>query len=96
MYGVNENNFYYNYLMVYGGIFPTFPEPEHGKTWLLPWQFEIIEQTESLVSIKMSFTDNLAASSNVPEDFNSAPTGLRCEMVVSLDEGKSSLDIDFP
>ena len=26
-YGIDEHNFYYEWLMVYGGIFPTFPEP---------------------------------------------------------------------
>lgn len=35
-YGIGEGNFYYNWLMVFGGVFPTFPEPEHGKTWFLP------------------------------------------------------------
>src|SRR5262249_19770875 len=35
-YGIGAGNFYYNWLMVYGGIFPTFPDAEHGKTWLKP------------------------------------------------------------
>ena len=30
-YGMNDGNFYYDWLMVFGGVFPTFPEPEHGK-----------------------------------------------------------------
>src|SRR6202171_823853 len=33
-YGIEGGNFYYDWLMVYGGIFPTFPDAEHGKTWL--------------------------------------------------------------
>ncbi len=33
-YGMGEGNFYYDWLMVYGGIFPTFPDAEHGRTWL--------------------------------------------------------------
>ena len=33
-YGMKAGNFYYDWLMVYGGIFPTFPDPEHGKSWL--------------------------------------------------------------
>src|SRR5215475_4780159 len=36
-YGIKAGNFYYDWLMVYGGIFPTFPDAEHGKTWLKPW-----------------------------------------------------------
>ena len=35
-YGINGGIFYYDWLMVYGGIFPTFPDAEHGKTWLKP------------------------------------------------------------
>ena len=38
-YGMNAGNFYYDWLMVYGGIFPTFPDAEHGKAWLKPWDF---------------------------------------------------------
>jgi hypothetical protein len=30
-YGINANNFYYDWLMVYGGIFPTFPMPSTAR-----------------------------------------------------------------
>src|SRR3981081_3160634 len=36
-YGIKGGIFYYDWLMVYGGIFPTFPEPEHGQTWPEMW-----------------------------------------------------------
>ena len=36
-YGIKGGTFYYDWLMVYGGIFPTFPDPEHGRTWLKRW-----------------------------------------------------------
>lgn len=58
LYGIGEGNFYYNYLMVYGGIFPTFPVPEHGKTWNLPWTAEILEDSADRVAVKMSYADN--------------------------------------
>src|SRR5712675_3196531 len=35
-YGIKGGSFYYDWLMVYGGIFPTFPDAEHGKAWLKP------------------------------------------------------------
>ncbi len=38
-YGIKGGTFYYDWLMVYGGIFPTFPDAEHGRTWLKPWDF---------------------------------------------------------
>ena len=40
-YGMKGGTFYYDWMMVYGGIFPTFPDPEHGKTWLKPWDFKV-------------------------------------------------------
>ena len=30
-YGMKGGVFYYDWLMVFGGIFPTFPDPEHGR-----------------------------------------------------------------
>ena len=44
-YGMRAGNFYYDWMMVYGGIFPTFPDAEHGKTWLKPWDFRVVKQT---------------------------------------------------
>jgi hypothetical protein len=57
-YGIGAGNFYYNWLMVYGGIFPTFPEPEHGKTWIVPWDFKVITQTPEEITVAMSVVDN--------------------------------------
>ena len=42
-YGIKAGNFYYDWLMVYGGIFPTFPDAEHGRTWLKPWDFTVVK-----------------------------------------------------
>ena len=44
-YGMKAGDFYYDWMMVYGGIFPTFPDAEHGKTWLKPWDFKVVKQT---------------------------------------------------
>ena len=79
-YGIGDGNFYYDWLMVYGGIFPTFPEPEHGKTWFLPWDFEIITETDDVVTIEMSFVDDIRFAS-APSRFSAEPTGLeaRCK-----------------
>ncbi len=35
-YGPRWDAFYYDWLMVWGGIFPTFPEAEHGKSLVPP------------------------------------------------------------
>src|SRR6516225_4356115 len=59
-YGINAGVFYYDWLMVYGGIFPTFPDAEHGKTWLKPWIFKSVRETADEVTVSMSLTDNFA------------------------------------
>src|SRR4030081_1490232 len=43
-YGIKGGTFYYDWMMVYGGIFPTFPDAEHGKTWLKPGDFALVTQ----------------------------------------------------
>lgn len=87
-YGIGAGNFYYNWLMVYGGIFPTFPEPEHGKTWLKPWQYTVIHNTSDSVIVKMSLTDNSEYSGR-PGQFNNGVTGIICELEVGVYSGRS-------
>lgn len=82
-YGKDGGSFYYDWLMVYGGIFPTFPEPEHGKTWLLPWSFEIITQTSDQISVRMTCTDTVDFARH-PAKFNSGITGLTCEATITV------------
>ena len=53
-YGIKAGNFYYDWLMVYGGIFPTFPDAEHGKTWLKPWAFRVEKESPGEVTVSMS------------------------------------------
>src|SRR5882762_11632821 len=48
-YGMGGDIFYYDWLMVYGGIFPTLPDAEHGKTWPKPWDFSVVKQSASEV-----------------------------------------------
>ena len=57
-YGMKAGNFYYDWLMVYGGIFPTFPDAEHGKTWLKPWAFRVVKEGADEVTVVMSFRDD--------------------------------------
>src|ERR1700686_907883 len=39
-YGIEGGTFYYDWLMVYGGIFPTLPAAESGQAWLKRGGFE--------------------------------------------------------
>ena len=61
-YGMKAGNFYYDWLMVYGGIFPTFPDAEHGRTWLKPWDFKVVKQSDAEVTVSMSFKDDVEYS----------------------------------
>src|SRR3569833_2375415 len=59
-YGMKAGNFYYDWLMVYGGIFPTFPDPEHGRAWSKPWAFNVVKESAGEVTVSMSFKDDVA------------------------------------
>ncbi|HSS99496.1 MAG TPA: DUF5107 domain-containing protein [Terriglobales bacterium] len=90
-YGIGEGNFYYNWLMVYGGIFPTFPEPEHGKTWIVPWDFKVITETPEQVTVAMSVVDDIAFK-GAPAKFDTRTTGIEATFYITLKAGRSALD----
>lgn len=92
-YGINEGNFYYNWLMVYGGIFPTFPEPEHGKTWLLEWEYEVVKNTGDSLVLAMEYTDNNSFS-KAPGKFNNGITNITCRVEIGVYAGSSRWDFD--
>ncbi|MGL1889262.1 MAG: DUF5107 domain-containing protein [Reichenbachiella sp.] len=92
-YGMNDGNFYYDWLMVWGGIFPTFPEPEHGKTWLVPWDLEVITSNEDTVTLQMSYTDE-SSFSGAPSSFNNGVTNITCEVSVSVYRNMAAWDFD--
>ena len=90
-YGMKAGNFYYDWLMVYGGIFPTFPGPEHGKTWLKPWDFKVVKDSADEVTVAMSFTDDISYAS-APAKFRGPPTGIAATYYVTLKAGRAALD----
>ena len=92
-YGISQGNFYYNWLMVYGGIFPTFPEPEHGKTWLKSWQYTVIKSTQDTVIVKMSMTDNTEYTGH-PGQFNNGITGIVCDVEVGVYAGQAGFSFN--
>lgn len=90
-YGIGEGNFYYDWLMVYGGIFPTLPEPEHGKSWIQPWDFEVVTETPEEVTVSMSFVDDFAYK-GAPGKFSTGITGLEATFYITLRAGRAALD----
>jgi len=90
-YGMGAGNFYYDWLMVYGGIFPTFPDPEHGKTWLKPWDFKLVTRSDDEVTVSMSLTDDFAFAA-APPRFRRGATGIEATYYVTLKAGRAALD----
>jgi hypothetical protein len=90
-YQINTDIFYYDWLMVYGGIFPTFPEPEHGKTWIQPWEFEVVSESDEQVVVAMSIKDDID-NPNAPNQYDLGPTGLEANYTISLKAGRAGVD----
>ena len=90
-YGVKAGNFYYDWMMVYGGIFPTFPTAEHGKMWLRPWDFRVIKQSDAEVTAAMSIGDDVDYG-GAPSKFKHGATGLQATYYVTLKAGRAALD----
>ena len=92
-YNIGNGIFYYDWLMVYGGIFPTFPEPEHGKTWMKSWDYSVIKNTSDTVTVRMEYLDNTAYS-RAPGSYNNGTTNIRCQVDISIYSNTSIWDFD--
>ena len=90
-YGMKAGTFYYDWLMVYGGIFPTFPDAEHGKTWLKPWDFKVVKESADEVTVSMSLKDDFAYAA-APKRFRSGSTGIEATNYVTLKADRAALD----
>jgi hypothetical protein len=90
-YGIRGDTFYYDWLMVVGGIFPTFPDAEHGKTWLKPWDFRVVKQDAGEVTVSMSLKDDFEYVA-APGRFRRGFTGIEATYYVTLKAGRAALD----
>jgi hypothetical protein len=90
-YGIKGDTFYYDWLMVYGGIFPTFPDAEHGKTWLKPWDFKVVKESAGEVTVSMSLKDDFEYSA-APRKFRRGFTGVEATYYVTLKADRAALD----
>lgn len=91
-YGINGGNFYYDWMMVYGGIFPTFPDAEHGKTWLRRWDLKVVKESAGEVTVSMSLKDDFAYAA-APSRFRSGSTGIEATTYVTLKADRAALDV---
>lgn len=90
-YGMKAGIFYYDWMMVYGGIFPTLPDAEHGKTWLKPWDFRVVKQSAGEVTVSMSLKDDFAYSA-APKRFRPGSTGIEAATIITLKADRAALD----
>jgi hypothetical protein len=95
-YGQGAGNFYYDWLMIVGGIFPTFPEAEHGKMWYLPWDYEVVTESADEVAVRMSIVDDIAPQGGVPpEKFPYGRTDLVVTNTVRVRRGSAAVQLDL-
>lgn len=87
--------FYYDdWLLLPGGINPTFPEGEHGKYWGEVWEFQSIEETSSHTTVRMSRTDDLEWD-GAPSKFNNGLTGMTVDMDITVRRNKAAVEITY-
>lgn len=92
-YAVGLGHLYYDWLMIYGGIFPSFPEPEHGKGWSRPWSYEILSSGPEQASVRMRYEDKTAYRAS-PARYDNGVTGLVAEVTVTLQAGRAVMRLD--
>jgi len=93
-YLMGEDIFYYNYLVILGGIFPSFPEPEHGRYWNQPYQLEIISESAQAITVRMSRRDDIDVVAGVPQSYDVGRTDILVELDVTLRAGRSNLELE--
>ncbi|NDV62015.1 DUF5107 domain-containing protein [Puniceicoccales bacterium CK1056] len=87
--------FYYDdWLLLPGGINPTFPEGEHGKYWGEPWIFQSIEETNTAVTVRMSRTDDIHWAGR-PGKFDNGLTGMTVDMDITIYRNRACVEITY-
>lgn len=72
---ISNCSFYSNWLMVWGGVFPTIGTAEHGKYWYLPFDYEVKEESDKIV-IAMQVEDDIDYLTTNPARFSPDHTNL--------------------
>jgi hypothetical protein len=90
---MGEDIFYYNYLVIMGGIFPSFPEPEHGKYWCQPYDLKVVSESKDAITVRMSRKDDLPLATGVPSKYDVGRTDVLVELDVTLRAGSTSLEL---
>jgi hypothetical protein len=93
-YLMQEDIFYYDYLVILGGIFPSFPEPEHGRYWNQPYDFEIVSESAGAITVRMSRKDDRDIVAGIPARYDVGRTDVLVQLDVTLRAGSAALELD--
>jgi len=93
-YLMGQGIFYYDYLVIMGGIFPSFPEPEHGKYWNQPYDLTVVSESKDAITVRMSRKDDLDLAKGVPSKYDVGRTDVLVELDVTLRAGSSSVELN--
>ncbi len=92
-YLMGEDIFYYDYLVIMGGIFPSFPDGEHGRYWNQPYDLNVVSESKDAITVRMSRRDDLGLVSGVPAKYDIGRTDLLVELDVTLRAGSTSVEL---
>ncbi len=92
-YLMGEDIFYYDYLVIMGGIFPSFPDGEHGRYWNQPYDLTVVSESKEAITVRMSRKDDLGLVSGVPAKYDIGRTDLLVELDVTLRAGSTSVEL---
>ncbi|HEY0468416.1 MAG TPA: DUF5107 domain-containing protein, partial [Polyangiaceae bacterium] len=93
-YLMKQGIFYYDYLVIMGGIFPSFPEPEHGKYWNQPYDFEVVSESAEAITVRMSRRDDRDLATGVPARYDVGRTDVLVQLEVTLRAGSAALELN--
>ena len=92
-YLMGQDIFYYDYLVIMGGIFPSFPDGEHGRYWNQPYDLTVVSESKEAITVRMSRRDDLGLVSGVPAKYDIGRTDLLVELDVTLRAGSTSVEL---
>jgi hypothetical protein len=92
-YLMGQDIFYYDYLVIMGGIFPSFPDGEHGRYWNQPYDLKVVSESKDAITVRMSRKDDLGLVTGVPAKYDIGRTDLLVELDVTLRAGSTSVEV---
>jgi hypothetical protein len=92
-YLMGQGIFYYDYLVIMGGIFPSFPEPEHGKYWNQPYDLLVVSESKDAITVRMSRKDDLPLATGVPSKYDVGRTDVLVDVEVTLRAGSTRVEL---